>query len=231
MGKELTQDLVLMRSKSDRLDAVKNLNLWGNDISGVSVLQEMVNVEVLSLSVNKITTLADFKFCSHLTELYLRKNLIADISEVKYLRGLKNLRVLWLWDNPCAESSNYRAYVINQLPQLTKLDNSAITAEERSGAPPAAPSAPSAVRDLPKPDRSTADRTPSDRATPDRVTPSYERRESPVRRVERPMTSENRKTPGAKSENILCAILALLKELDDSALELVKREIDRKISK
>jgi Leucine-rich repeat (LRR) protein len=113
MGKELTQDLVFMRSKCDRLDMVKNLNLWGNDISGVSVLRDMPNVEVLSLSVNKITTLQDFKYCSRLTELYLRKNLIADISEVSHLRGLKSLRVLWLWDNPCAESSNYRAYVIS----------------------------------------------------------------------------------------------------------------------
>ena len=31
------------------------------------------------------------------------------------------------------------------------------------------------------------------------------------------------------NENILCAVLALLKELDDSGLELVKRDIERKI--
>jgi hypothetical protein len=29
----------------------------------------------------------------------------------------------------------------------------------------------------------------------------------------------------------LCAVLALLKELDDSGLELVKRDIDRKLQK
>ena len=112
MGKELTTELVFMRSKVDRLDMVKNLNLWGNDISGVGVLREMPNVEVLSLSVNKITSLSDFKYCSKLTELYLRKNLISDLNEVKYLKALKNLRVLWLWDNPCAENSNYRPFVI-----------------------------------------------------------------------------------------------------------------------
>ena len=32
-----------------------------------------------------------------------------------------------------------------------------------------------------------------------------------------------------RNENILCAVLALLKELDESGLELVKRDIDRKI--
>ena len=33
----------------------------------------------------------------------------------------------------------------------------------------------------------------------------------------------------SRSENILCAVLALLKELDESGLELVKREIERKL--
>ena len=79
MGKELTQELIAMRSKCERLDQVKNLNLWGNDISGVAILRNLLNVEVLSLSVNKITSLNDFKYCSKLTELYLRKNLISDI--------------------------------------------------------------------------------------------------------------------------------------------------------
>ena len=32
-----------------------------------------------------------------------------------------------------------------------------------------------------------------------------------------------------RNENILCAVLALLKELDESGLELVKRDIERKI--
>jgi len=32
-----------------------------------------------------------------------------------------------------------------------------------------------------------------------------------------------------RNENILCAVLALLKELGDSELELVKRDIDRKL--
>jgi hypothetical protein len=40
------------------------------------------------------------------------------------------------------------------------------------------------------------------------------------------MNTENSK----RNENILCAVLALLKELDNSGLELVKRDIDRKIS-
>ena len=34
-----------------------------------------------------------------------------------------------------------------------------------------------------------------------------------------------------KNENILCAVLALLKELDENSLELVKRDIERKMNR
>ena len=40
----------------------------------------------------------------------------------------------------------------------------------------------------------------------------------------------NTSTPNNyRNENILCAVLALLKELDENGLELVKRDIDRKL--
>lgn len=52
----------------------------------MSILKELKNVEVLSLSVNKISSLYDFQFCKNLKELYLRKNLINDLSEIYYLK-------------------------------------------------------------------------------------------------------------------------------------------------
>lgn len=54
-------------------------------------------------SVNRISTLADFQYCANLQELYIRKNNIADINEILYLRSLPKLKSLWLADNPCAE--------------------------------------------------------------------------------------------------------------------------------
>ena len=41
--------------------------------------------------------------------------------------------------------------------------------------------------------------------------------------------SQNGSSNNYRNENILCAVLALLKELDESGLELVKRDIDRKL--
>lgn len=43
------------------------------------------------------------------------------------------------------------------------------------------------------------------------------------------MTTHTNASGSYRNENILCAVLALLKELDESGLELVKRDIDRKL--
>jgi Leucine-rich repeat (LRR) protein len=75
------------------------------------------------LSVNNITTLKDFKYCTNLIELYIRNNNIQDLNEINYLKDLKHLKILWLADNPCASSDDYRMIVLKALPSLIKLDN------------------------------------------------------------------------------------------------------------
>jgi Leucine-rich repeat (LRR) protein len=79
--------MIVARCKTDNLALIKNLNLWGNEISDVSLISEMPNLEVLSLSVNKISSLKDFVHCTRLQELYLRKNNISSLLELKYLAG------------------------------------------------------------------------------------------------------------------------------------------------
>lgn len=120
-----------MRTKCNRMDLIRNLNLWGNDLCQIAALRLMPNLEVLSLSVNRIESLADLRFCPKLTELYLRKNSISDLREVRHLHGLRSLKVLWLSDNPCATLPDYRAYVLQWLPGLVKLDSTDVTDEER----------------------------------------------------------------------------------------------------
>ena len=110
------------------------MNLWGNDLDDLSIMSELPNVEIVSLSLNKIASLKDFAQCSKLQELYLRKNQVADLSEVQYLNHLTHLKVLWLSHNPCAEHPYYRQYVIKNLPNLIKLDNSEISSDERQTA-------------------------------------------------------------------------------------------------
>ena len=48
----------------------------------------MPSLEVLSLSLNKISSLKDFRYCLKLRQLFLRKNNIHDINEIRYLVNL-----------------------------------------------------------------------------------------------------------------------------------------------
>lgn len=128
---KLTKELILSKCKVQNLDEVRNLNLWGSELDDISIIKELKNVEVVSLSVNKIKSLKYFSSCSKLTELYLRKNVIEDLDELYHLIECKLLRILWLGENPCCNNPNYRSMTIRILPQILKLDNIVIENEER----------------------------------------------------------------------------------------------------
>lgn len=130
----LTYELISSKSKGKPFDSIKKLNCWASNLKDVTLLREMTHLEVLTLSVNQITTLKDIQFCTELRELYIRDNKIADINEIFYLKNLKKLKILWLADNECSRDSmydsSYRLTVIRNLPNLQKLDNSNVTSEE-----------------------------------------------------------------------------------------------------
>ena len=134
MSKKLSRELIAQKVKSDRIESIRNLNLWGSNIEDISIIEEMPSLEIVSLSVNKIRTLRPFSNLTNLRELYLRRNLITNLNEIKYLTDCQNLNVLWLSENPICDNPNYRAVVICVLPQLQKLDDIAITEEEREKA-------------------------------------------------------------------------------------------------
>jgi hypothetical protein len=130
MGKKLNAQLIQMRCKTDKLEVIDKINLWGNDLEDISILRQMKAVRVVSLSLNKINTLEDFAYCQSLTELYLRKNEIRDLNEIQYLSNLPNLQVLWLSENPISAHPRYRLFVLKTLPNLRKLDEVEVTQEE-----------------------------------------------------------------------------------------------------
>ena len=134
MSKKLSRELIAQKVKSDRIESIRNLNLWGSNIEDISIIEEMPSLEIVSLSVNKIRTLRPFAHLENLRELYLRQNLISNLNEIKYLTECQNLSVLWLSQNPICDNPNYRAVVICVLPQLQKLDDIPITEDEREKA-------------------------------------------------------------------------------------------------
>ena len=58
-GMALTQEFIVMKTRQP-LHQITKLNLWGNNLSDVSILRNLTQLEVLALTVNQITTLKDF---------------------------------------------------------------------------------------------------------------------------------------------------------------------------
>jgi len=296
-----------MKTKCDRMDLIKNLNLWGNDLDDISVVQSMPNLEVLSLSVNCVSSLTDLKYCPKLSELYLRKNEIWDLAEVLNLRHHQQMRVLWLSENPCTALPHYRRYVLHHLPGLTKLDSLDVTDGERHEAVQADfGSIQTRMVDVAHDDDPTADDyedagrsrrsaastpvcksefrlvdspairngpsipgpclqawpSPASPATPCSGSPSRQpcrqgngavgtitssnafsrsgatghtlaanggHERSPPSLSLRAEAAAVQGQPSLATDNILCAVLALIKELDSQGLELVRRAVDQNL--
>lgn len=89
----------------------------------VYLLELQAQTFSLFSSLNAVANLQPFSTCRNLQQLYLRNNNVSDLREICHLKELDNLTRLWLSDNPCTDTPNYRHTVIKTLPQLTLLDN------------------------------------------------------------------------------------------------------------
>lgn len=134
----LNYDLISVKTKGKPIELIKKLNCWASNLNDISLLKELNHLEVLTLSVNQISSLKDIQYCTDLKELYIRDNKISDLDEIFYLKQLKSLKILWLADNECSKDhlydSAYRLTVIRNLPGLQKLDNSNVTQDEKESA-------------------------------------------------------------------------------------------------
>lgn len=73
-GVLLSKDMIKKKCKTENLIMIKNINFWGNEIRDLSVLKEMPSLEIVSLSLNKVTSLKELGKCPKIQEIYLRKN-------------------------------------------------------------------------------------------------------------------------------------------------------------
>uniref|UniRef100_A0A8C3M401 Cilia- and flagella-associated protein 410 n=1 Tax=Chrysolophus pictus TaxID=9089 RepID=A0A8C3M401_CHRPC len=132
----LSRAAVLARAKAVALDGVRRLNCWGSHLTDERDARVRGMDPSWKAALNGISDLEPLNQCQNLSELYLRKNNIASLNELFYLKNLPRLRVLWLSENPCCGSDphRYRMTVLRNLPSLQKLDNQAVTEEELSQA-------------------------------------------------------------------------------------------------
>merc|ERR1711865_381085 len=226
----LSVDTVLRKTKANSLTEVRNINLWGCKLANLQVLKQMPAVEIISLSVNNISTLADFACCSNLKELYLRKNAISDLNEVLFLKDLPNLKVLWLCDNPITELPHYRDFVVRCCPGLSKLDNADLTPDEIASAKSAFPdldqiSLQMKVVDGPRSPARPQSAVAGQAKSP--TSPSFHSPSSPAAAAPQVAAASN--VSESKRENVVKAIMFLLDELDQTGLQSVQSCIEAKL--
>ena len=120
----LTKEFILAKyPKYSEISEIKTLNIWGEDITDISILSKMPNIEILSASSNNISSLSPLSSCLNMREIYLRNNNINSFEELRHLKPMTNLKLLWLEGNPLCNDILYREKVLKILPQLISLDN------------------------------------------------------------------------------------------------------------
>eukprot|EP01084_Bolivina_argentea_P143150 251434_1 len=110
---------------------LKVLYLQNNIIKKIENLHHMKDLQYLNLALNNIDCIQGLHACEFLTKLDLTLNFIDfDRLEesVQHLRGLPNLKELYMTGNPCqSEWTGFSDYIAFLLPQLECLDGKGIT--------------------------------------------------------------------------------------------------------
>ncbi|XP_054556215.1 cilia- and flagella-associated protein 410 isoform X2 [Talpa occidentalis] len=230
----LTRKMVLARAKAAELRSVRKLNCWGSRLTDISICREMPSLEVITLSVNAVSTLEPVSGCRRLSELYVRGNRIPSLAELAHLQGLPRLRVLWLAGNPCcgADPHRYRMAVLRALPQLQRLDNRAVTEEELSRALMEGEEVTAPRKEGPElayalSALNTAE-TQGDALTfseEEASGPGQLSLKPPSRDQPPPFSQRTATSCSASRSNVLTAVLLLLRELDTEALGAVHQAV------
>ncbi|GIQ89264.1 hypothetical protein KIPB_011691 [Kipferlia bialata] len=100
-----------------------------------SALYDPEKLYFLDLSMNDLTGLSDeFKDFKQLRTLYIHSNNIASVKEFAVLKDLPNLRQLACHGNPLETETNYRYWLMLNIPQLRTINFTAVTPRERRDA-------------------------------------------------------------------------------------------------
>ena len=130
MSKILTLDAILSRANSKSPETIKQLNLWGLQVSDISILSKLPLLETISLSMNHIKDISIFKNMKNIKELYLSDNQISDFGQIENLKNCQKLEKLVLKGNPINNEPGYPKKIIEILPQLKILDEKEIKSKK-----------------------------------------------------------------------------------------------------
>jgi hypothetical protein len=130
MSKILTLETILSRANSKSPESIKQLNLWGLQLSDISILSKLPLLETISLSMNHIKDISIFKNMKNIKELYLSDNQISDFAQIENLKNCQKLEKLVLKGNPIINEPGYPKKIIEILPQLKILDEKEIKSKK-----------------------------------------------------------------------------------------------------
>ncbi|WAR04366.1 CF410-like protein [Mya arenaria] len=198
--KSLTGPLVLARTRAPDLESVRKLNCWGSEIEDISVVRQMPNLEVCSVSVNEITTLQDFEDCVNLQELYIpvEPEEIEEANEKGEELSLPDTEVK---------------------PESPAPDQEKLTNGEAGGAEGGdTPNNPPNQKD---PLSVTLDET-------NKIREQFGLKPLPIQKIGSPKSAPTSSTR-ARNSHILQAMLILMKELDRDTLEILDTAIRKRL--
>eukprot|EP00755_Sulcionema_specki_P023062 Sspe_Gene.77968::Locus_48753_Transcript_1_1_Confidence_1.000_Length_1054::g.77968::m.77968/K19753/LRRC6; protein TilB len=124
------QDLERIEVVGEVCRELRILYLQNNLIPRIEGLHHLKKLWYLNLAINNIQVIENLEGCEALEKLDLTLNFIADVTCVRRLRRNVHLKHLYLTGNPCTDFEGYRAYVIEQLPQLLTLDGEDVKRSE-----------------------------------------------------------------------------------------------------
>ncbi len=113
------------------------LSLARNNLKKIEKLEEnAATLEELWVSYNDILSCDGMASLTKLRTLYMSNNRIKTIDELNKLSGLTELRDVLFKGNPFADEfdsvPDYRVAVLKILPQVSKIDGTLVTPDERS---------------------------------------------------------------------------------------------------
>ena len=108
MSKKLTLELIFSKINNINNDPknIRFLNIWGNQISDISILSSFPKKKKINLNNNQIEDISAFKNLTNIKELSLKDNNIKDLQQIEYLKNNKKKKKLNLINNPICKNHN-----------------------------------------------------------------------------------------------------------------------------
>ena len=115
----------------NQLSQLRVLDVSQNSIEHLTELKDLSSLEILKISENKVTSLDSAEHLESLTLLDVSNNHICILEDFCLLSELTKLKEIKMEGNPCCHAMNARLHVVKILTQLSMLDGSKVSAQEK----------------------------------------------------------------------------------------------------